>query len=246
MFASRSFVSDLGRLVAASADFSTRHLASERVKALAGVALAVVDKTDRGFTCHGTADKRVRIFPDRFINEIVAVIIAARGPLEANRDQRAGSELRVVVGLSEAVGISGNGRSGGGEGESGAVGAVVRISSARRNSGWSVVSDLDALRASCFSEVSGLSRMLAIAARAWSVGSLSVICYPGFDMGTAQSRDRRFLTPVPKRIWQKYPAANGRFFVFQVLQLRGEPERREARCEPDDERRHRNAVSRAR
>lgn len=104
---------DLGRLVAASANFSTGHLASERFKPLAGVALAVVDKTDGGFTCHWTVDKRMRIFSDRLINEIVAVIIAARGPLEPDRGERSGSEFRVVVGLSETVGVSGR-RSGDG------------------------------------------------------------------------------------------------------------------------------------
>src|SRR5206468_7671000 len=88
-----------GRITRRLARFAAGHLALDAVEPRACLALARIDQPHRGVARHRPAGDRHRIVAHGLVDEIVAIVVAAHGPFEADRLQRTGAELGIALRL---------------------------------------------------------------------------------------------------------------------------------------------------
>src|SRR5260370_41925542 len=79
------------------------HFAFEPLKSLPRLVLAIVHESDGRIPRHRPADDRPRVFADRLIDIICAIVLAADGPFEADRRHRAGTDFLITVGFDPLV-----------------------------------------------------------------------------------------------------------------------------------------------
>src|ERR1700733_9894412 len=80
---------------------SAGHFALQLLKSTPRLALALVDKPDRGIPGHGAADDGRRVLADRLVHIIVAIILASGRPLDCDPRHRGGPDLVIAIGLDQ-------------------------------------------------------------------------------------------------------------------------------------------------
>src|SRR3954451_18911972 len=90
------------RMARSARNVPRSHFALDAFEAPSRFAFALVDDFDRGIFRHRSAADRHRIIANGFVDVIVALVVAPHRPFEADRLQRAGSGLRIAIGLDRS------------------------------------------------------------------------------------------------------------------------------------------------